>query len=32
MPGERFTVLKDANMQEALNSHAAELPEEDPEQ
>lgn len=32
MPGEGFPVLKDANMQEALNSHAAELTEEDPEQ
>jgi len=32
MPGERFPISKDANMQKALNSHAAELPEEDPEQ
>lgn len=32
MPGEGFPVSKGANMQEALNSHAAEVPEEDPEQ
>jgi hypothetical protein len=32
MPGEGFPALKDANMQEALNSHAAELIEGDPEQ
>jgi hypothetical protein len=32
MPGEGSPVSKDANMQESLNSHAAELPEEDPEQ
>ena len=31
MPGEGFPALRDADMQEALNSHAAELPEEDPE-
>ena len=32
MPGEGFPVSKGANMQEALNSYAAEVPEEDPEQ
>lgn len=32
MPREGFQALKDANIQKALNSHAAELPEEDPEQ
>jgi hypothetical protein len=31
MPGKGLTVSKDANMQKALNSHAAEVPEEDPE-
>ena len=32
MPGEGLPVSKDANTREALNSHAAELPEENPEQ